>query len=610
MKKPLLALVLLVSLVSCRTPIELLSPAEEIPALPAWTASANWYQIFPERFYNADTTNDPTAERIKAPSDWKITPWTADWYQRAPWESRLTPTFYDETVFMRRLGGDLQGVIQKLDYLDSLGVNALYFNPVFDAVSLHKYDGSTYHHIDRHFGPDPEGDAKLMASENPADPSTWVFTKADSLFLKLLSEAKRRNIKIIVDGVWNHTGPEFWAFQDILKHQQNSPYKDWYTVKAWDDPSTAAFEFDYKGWWDYKGLPEFRDVNGDLPEGVKAYIFASTRRWMDPNNDGDPSDGIDGWRLDVAEEVGIPFWKQWHRVVRELNPNAITVAEIWTDKALEYLDDDLFGIVMNYRWAYPTVDFFINKTLPAQAFLERQQQILSSYPMQKQLSMQNLLDSHDTDRLFSMIVNPGREYDRKASPRDKDNPNYQIAYPGVVARETLQLIALYQYTWPGAPMIFYGTEVGMWGADDPDDRKPMLWPEFSYADEVGHPLGFPRRPDPVKVDNELYQWYRSLMHLRTDHPALRLGSVRAFYAEDSTGVIGYQRTYQDETLFTLINPSSDRVDLRIALNELKAPQVRHVQRLLGRPSSAEVKVLQEDLVATLPPRSGLVFSLK
>ena len=610
MNKSLFALVLLLSLVSCRAPIHVIRPVEEKPALPAWTASANWYQIFPERFYNADTTNDPTAERIKAPSDWRITPWTTDWYQRAPWEARLTPTFYDETVFMRRLGGDLQGVIQKLDYLDSLGVNALYFNPVFDAVSLHKYDGSSYHHIDRNFGPDPEGDAKRMAAENPADPSTWVFTSADSLFLKLLSEAKRRNIKIIVDGVWNHTGPEFWAFQDIVQKQQASPYRDWYTVKAWDDPTTEAFEFDYKGWWDYKGLPEFRDINGDLPEGVKAYIFAATRRWMDPNNDGDPSDGIDGWRLDVAEEVGIPFWKQWHRLVREINPNAITVAEIWTDKALEYIDEDMFGIVMNYRWAYPTVDFFINKTLSPQAFLARQQSILNSWPQHKRLSMQNLLDSHDTDRLFSMIINPGREYDRKASPRDKDNPNYRIEYPGAVARETLQLISLFQYTWPGAPMIFYGTEAGMWGADDPDDRKPMLWPEVTYADEAGHPLGFPRRPDPVYFDDELYQWYRTLMHVRTKQEALRLGSVDAFYAQDTSGVIGYRRSYQNESLYILINTSSDEVEVSIPLKELKVRKARKVQLLVGRPSSAEVGLKDEQLEASLPPRSGVVVSFR
>jgi len=265
---------------------------------------------------------------------------------------------------------------------------------------------------------------------------------------------------------------------------------------------------------------------------------------------------------------------------------------------------------MNYRWAYPTVDFFINKTLTAQAFLERQQAVLNSWPGHKRLSMQNLLDSHDTDRLFSMIVNPGREYDRKASPRDKDNPQYRIEYPGVVARETLQLMALFQYTWPGAPMIFYGTEAGMWGADDPDDRKPMLWPEFTYADEAGHPLGYPRRPDPIYFDDELFRWYQQLMHLRTEQKALRLGRVDAFYAQDTQVVIGYRRSYQNESVYILINTSSKEVALNIPLNTLKVRKARRVETHLARPSSVRIGVLESDLVATLPPRSGVVLSLK
>ena len=241
---------------------------------------------------------------------------------------------------------------------------------------------------------------------------------------------------------------------------------------------------------------------------------------MDPNGDGDPSDGIDGWRLDVAEEVGNRFWVEWHSHVRNINPTAITIAEIWTDRALDYVNDSMFTVVMNYRWAYPTVDFFINGNETATGFARRQMDVYESWPKASRLAMLNLLDSHDTDRLFSMIVNPGREYDREALPRN--NPNYNVGYPGQVARETLMLMALFQYTWPGAPMIYYGTEAGMWGADDPDDRKPMLWPDKQYDNEATHPLGVYRNPDPVQFDQELHDWYKQLMGLRTKHKSLRL----------------------------------------------------------------------------------------
>ncbi|CAN0376801.1 unnamed protein product, partial [Ectocarpus sp. 4 AP-2014] len=177
----------------------------------------------------------------------------------------------------------------------------------------HKYDATSFHHIDPHFGPDPAGDLALIAGETE-DPVTWEWTSADRLFLKLLGACHERGIRVVIDGVFNHTGRRCFAFQDLLERQAESPYKDWYVVRSWDDPTTSANnEFQYAGWWGAASLPIFADSpeGDDLAAGPKAYVHAITRRWMDPNGDGDPSDGVDGWRLDVANEVPTGFWSEW-----------------------------------------------------------------------------------------------------------------------------------------------------------------------------------------------------------------------------------------------------------------------------------------------------------
>ena len=206
-----------------------------VSRVPDWARDAIFYQIFPERFRNGDPGNDPTRDSLElpvlAPESWKISPWTAEWYQRADWEKEMGENFYEHGVFWRRYGGDLQGVIDKLDYLAELGINTIYLNPVFHARSLHKYDGNSFHHVDPHFGPDPDGDFALMAKET-SDPTTWHWTQADKLFLSLVQRGPLpRDIRVIIDGVFNHTGRDFWAFADIAKNQQKSPYLDWYTVE-------------------------------------------------------------------------------------------------------------------------------------------------------------------------------------------------------------------------------------------------------------------------------------------------------------------------------------------------------------------------------------------
>jgi len=561
-------------------------------SFPEWAEGIVWYQIFPERFRNADPDNDPTAVHIGAPEGWEITSWTSDWYARAEWEKAKGPNFND-AVFDRRYGGDLQGVINKLDYLKELGVGGIYFNPVFDARTLHKYDASYYHHIDRFFGPDPEGDAEIMAREDPSNPSTWEWTSADKLFLKLLEEAKKRDIRVIIDGVWNHTGPEFWAFRDIVENQQQSDFKDWYDIISFDDPATPdTNEFDYHGWWGFKGLPELREENENLIDPVKEHIFAVTKRWMDPNGDGDAADGIDGWRLDVTEEVGMGFWKEWHNLVHSINTEAYTTAEIWTENAVNYVNRDLFDAVMNYRFAYAVVDFMIDREIDAAEFMKRLKEVRQSFPEGANLLMQNLIDSHDTPRVASMILNPGLEYDRDAHPRD----GYILRKPTAEERRVQKLIALLQYTYIGSPMVYYGTEAGMWGADDPHDRKPMVWEDLTYEDETHHPFGEDRPADSNRFNSELFTYYARLGEIRNNHQALKHGDIATILTEGE--VLAFSRSDKNQTLFVLLNRSEEEKTIQLDLPN------QSYKNLLGDES---YETESGKISVTLSPVSGVIL---
>ncbi|MDX1702162.1 MAG: alpha-amylase family glycosyl hydrolase, partial [Melioribacteraceae bacterium] len=325
--------------------------------VPAWSKEVIWYQIFVERFRNGDPNNDPTPVDLEGtypgiiPESWTVTPWTQDWHKPDPYFAELNGkkdflgneiVSFGQKSQLRRYGGDLQGVLDKMDYLESLGVTAIYFNPLNDAPSLHKYDARHWRHIDRNFGPNPRKDVETMSKETPDDPSTWKFTEADKLFLKVIGEFHKRGIKIILDFSWNHTGHTFWAFKDLVKNQKDSKYADWYWIKKFDDPNTPENEFEYRGWFGVAELPEIKETeyhdhlkyvspfDGDIvDESAKEHIFNISRRWLDPNNDGDPSDGVDGFRLDVAAELPLSFWKEYRKNVRDVNPNAYLIGEVW-----------------------------------------------------------------------------------------------------------------------------------------------------------------------------------------------------------------------------------------------------------------------------------------
>ena len=588
--------------------------------VPDWVADAIFYQIFPERFRNGDKANDPTRESLEfpniTPKNWQVSPWTAQWYQRAEWEKKLGDSFYDG-VFHRRYGGDLQGVIDKLDYLSDLGINTIYFNPVFYARSLHKYDGNSFHHIDPHFGPDPNGDFEMMRSET-AEPSTWRWTAADKLFLKLLNDAHKKGIRVIIDGVFNHTGRDFFAFQDIVKKQQDSPYIHWYMIESFDDPATKKNEFKYKGWWGVDTLPEFANsqTGEDLHPDPKAYVMTATRRWMDPNGDGDPSDGIDGWRLDVANEVPNQFWRDWNALVRTINPEAYTVAEIW-ENAGQYLEDCGFSATMNYHgFAFPVKGFLVDGRLAATRFGEMLRQRMNEHAPKVQFALQNLIDSHDTDRVASMIVNARRGLDYRNADRfdydlgERASPRWDGAYQVQPAQEqdkqVLRLVALFQMTFVGAPMIYYGTEAGMDGGDDPDDRMPMLWDDLSYESRNKGPAGSLTQAYPIQFDRDLYDYYRELASVRTGSRALRRGTFDVVVSDDDRQTFGFTREFESERVLVVINRGRD--DCLLSSKDLRLAENETLTQMTASQDGSSVAELGDKI--NVPGLSGIVWKIE
>jgi glycosidase len=360
----------------------------------------------------------------------------------------------------------------------------------------------------------------------------------------------------------------------VVAHQRNSRFADWYQIERFDDPATPdTNEFGYRGWVGVPWLPEWRKVGrppgqthgpieGNLVPGVRDLIFNVTRRWLDPNSDGDPSDGVDGFRLDVADVIPLGFWREYRQLVRSINPEAYLIGEVWWEEwpdrlwdPAPWLKGDVFDAVMNYRWYTPTRSFFDSAPpyLTTSQYEAKLDSLRADIGLAQQRAMMNLTASHDTPRFSTSVFNRDR-YKYKNSPRE--SPGYRIDRPDERTRQVQQQILVQQFTYIGAPHIWNGDEVGMWGADDPDDRKPMVWADLRYDDETADPVGHPRHRDRVVPDTSLFRVYQELIALRQRHLRLFVdGTLNWLLADDRRGLLVYERVLGNQRAIVAFNVS-------------------------------------------------------
>ncbi len=496
---------------------------------PRWAHHAVWYEIFPERFFNGNKSNDPSPH----------IPWRWSWFK--PYRPAGEHGNFYSYVFNRFFGGDIQGIGDKLGYLQQLGVNTLYLTPIFVSPSIHKYDPWDYRHVDDGFG--VKGSLKLLKGERIRNPATWQWSKSDKVFLHFVKQAHQRHFKVVLDVPFGHCGVGFGPFQNVLKYGRKSPYAGWFQIVKWS-PHIV-----YRSWGGLNGdMPNFRHYRKTgLAPGLCRYFFAVTRRWMAPN--GKVANGIDGWRVDSAQTVPHAFWIAWRKVVKSINPHAVIIGEIWPP-AQSYLNKgNQFDGVMNYPFATICTQFFADRRgnggvgIGPKHFGLKLSQMLNWYSWQTDLTQQNLLDSQDTDRFVSRIVNLNLPFN--ADDRLQSNPDYSSAKPTPYQYRRFEQVVAFQMSFVGAPMIWYGDEVGMWGASDPSDRQPMVWKSVE-----------PYNDPQVTVNESLLKFYRRAIAMRRQLPALQTGDYGELLAASSKDVFAFYRSLDGSRVYVVLNRSA------------------------------------------------------
>jgi neopullulanase len=492
---------------------------------PDWVQDAIFYQIFPDRF--ARSTRNPSGNLLFE-----------------SWDSPPTPHGFK--------GGDLFGVAEKLDYLKDLGITALYLNPIFASASNHRYHAFDYYAVDPLLG-------------------------GNEAFTELLRKAHRKGIRIVLDGVFNHASRGFWQFHHVLECGDGSPYRDWFLFdperlsrrRHWgaypgpqelralqhEDSITAI---GYRGWWNLPALPKF---NINTP-AVREFLFGVAEHWIKL--------GADGWRLDVAEEIDDDsFWQEFRNRVRKINSEAYIVAEIWHESH-RWLQGDQFDAIMNYDVTKPMLAFFpgehlnrrvlhqqsnyhgIQNVIDAHEFANRIDHSLGLYHRDITYAQLNLLDSHDTPRFLS------------CAGGDKD---------------ALKLAWLFMFSFPGAPCIYYGDEIGLDGEHDPDCRKSFPWEESKW-------------------DGNLLSYIKELIALRKQNPALRRGDFKRLWSAD--GTYAFSRSLEDDTLVMALNTSGSPQQVEVTYEAKKSPTA-----VLGDPS--DISMNDHRLKFKIPARSGVML---
>lgn len=423
---------------------------------PDWVKNTMWYQIFPERFMNGNKDNDPSC--------------VIEWDSK---DVMSNDDFY---------GGDLQGIIDKLDYIKDLGLNGIYMTPVFEAQSSHKYDTTDYFKVDSMFG-----------------------TNED--LKTLISEAHEKGIKVMLDVVFNHCGPKFAPWLDVLEKKEQSVYKDWFIVNDFDDIAALRDTKDGR-FYSFAFSNDMPKLNTNNLE-VQNYLLDCVRFYIEEFD-------CDGLRLDVANEVSHDFWKKMHRLCKELKPDFYILGEIWYNSS-EWLRGDEFDSVMNYPFTTSILNFFHTKSYPVSNLIQELNDCYMMYPRQVNDVMFNLLDSHDTQRISNL------------------DSNVDVIYQ--------QLLML--FTSQGTPSVFYGTEILMHGAHDPHCRRCMPWKQIDDG-----------------IYDEKITMFKRLTKLRSDYSCLNSGKL-SWNTHENNRVIEYIKQDSNQKLRIIINASSEHLDIKV-----------------------------------------------
>jgi len=456
---------------------------------PYWVQDAIFYQIFPDRFANGDPSlNPPNVQK------WGVQP-TAWGFQ----------------------GGDLRGILQHFDYLLDLGVTALYLNPIFQAPSTHRYNTTDYFRIDPKLG-----------------------TLDD--FHALVDSVHRNDMRLILDGVFNHCGRGFFAFADVLENGDHSPYQDWFHIKKFPlDAYTPGEAQNYLGWWNHKSLPKLNMSN----PAVRNYIFNVARYWIEQ--------GADGWRLDVPNEIDDDgFWDEFRHVVKSAKRDAYLLGEIW-DVNPRWANETHFDGLMNYPLR-EAILAMLNGHENAAVFADQVEGLLKSYPHENLYAMFVPLGSHDTERIKTMVEG---------------------------SLEKTKLAFLIQMAYPGAPAIYYGDEIGLEGGKDPENRRAFPWKESAW-------------------DLELRTWVKTLVATRKRIPALRRGDFQRLVAED--GLYAFVRKLGEEKVLIAINASSRSHSVNVACASVGWEDGRELRNLL---THEKTTVSKGQIKLSLEPWSGV-----
>ena len=566
---------------------------------PAWAKGAVMYQIFVDRFCNGDPSNDVEdgeyvyiGEPVCKVKDWNEFPAAMD---------------------IRRFhGGDLQGVLDKLDYLEELGVEVIYFNPLFVSPSNHKYDIQDYDYIDPHYGVIIEDGGEVLPEGEKDNTRATKYQKrtgdirnleaSNRLFAKLVEEMHTRGMRVILDGVFNHCGSfNKWMDRERIYEPQpeyekgayvsaQSPYRDFFHF--FDEREEAwPYNKNYDGWWGHDTLPK---LNYEDSPTLEEYILNIGKKWVSPPYNAD------GWRLDVAADLGRSneynhdFWKKFRRAVKDANPSALILAEHYGDPR-DWLKGDEWDTVMNYDAFMEPITWFL--TGMEKHSDEAREELLGNidnfigsmaHHMSNMLtpSLQvamNELSNHDHSRFLTRTNHMVGRVEHLGPEAANEYVNKAVMREAVVM----------QMTWVGAPTIYYGDEAGVCGFTDPDNRRTYPW---------------------GREDHELIAFHKEAIRIHKEHPALRTGSLKILGGEEN--VLSYARFKGNDRIVIVINNRSERTEVKVPVWEAEIPAKCRMKRLLysykdGYTTEYEEYLVEDgEVVANMGPHSALVLGMR